>query len=141
MPRKLTVELSEESHRRIEAFQAVANAVLEEELDSETCLNLVIECALESMLRDLLGPQAQATLLKSIQQLAVREPAAVFGYVAEMLRVGAIVRKRDNQGSCIGFFRALVTASTYGEEPFLVPRDSIHRPSLHARRRARPCAK
>ncbi|HEV8574040.1 MAG TPA: hypothetical protein VGR43_04960 [Dehalococcoidia bacterium] len=103
MPPAITVELSEETHRQVESFRVVVNAIIGRDLDTEACLGLIVERGLESMLRDLLGPQDQATLLESIRQLALREPGTVYRYLAEVLHAGAMAQERENQRSRIGF--------------------------------------
>jgi hypothetical protein len=55
------------------------------------------------MLRELLEPQDQATLLQSIQQLALREPAAVYRHAADMINTGAMVRQRQYLARASGF--------------------------------------
>ncbi len=97
------VELSEETYCRVEAFRTVINAVMAEQLDTEACLTLILERGLHSMLRDILGPQDQATLLESIQQLAAREPSAVYRYVAETLNAGAKIHELQSHRPRIGF--------------------------------------
>ena len=87
-----TFELSEDTYRRIEEFRSVINAVVEDELDMEDCLG-IIERGLDSMLRDVLSPLERDVLLESLRQLAAREPAAVYRYMADTLNRGAQVNK------------------------------------------------
>jgi len=88
-----TFELSEDTYRRIEEFRSVINAVVEDELDMEDCLGIIIERGLDSMLRDVLSPLERDVLLESLRQLAAREPAAVYRYMADTLNRGAQVNK------------------------------------------------
>ena len=88
-----TFELSEDMYRRVEEFRSVINAVVEDELDMETCLGMIIERGLDSMLRDVLSPLERDVLLESLRQLAAREPAAVYRYMADTLNRGAQVNK------------------------------------------------
>jgi len=88
-----TLELPEDTYRRVEEFRSVINAVVEGELDIETCLGMVIERGLDSMLCDLLGPQESGVLLDAFRQLAAREPAAVYRYVADTLNRGEQINK------------------------------------------------
>ena len=97
------LELSDETYRRVDAFRAVIKSVLDEEVDAEACLGLIFERGLDSMLLDLLGPQDQATLLHSIQHLALREPETVYQSVADMIDAGAKVQQRERHRPRIGF--------------------------------------
>ncbi len=98
-----TLEFSEDTYRRLEEFRAVVSAVMDDEFDIETCLELVFERGLTSMLFDILGPQEHGVLLESIRQLAVKEPAVVYQYVANVLKIGARVRERELHRPQIGF--------------------------------------
>jgi hypothetical protein len=64
---------------------------------------LVFQRGIELMLRDILAPQQQATLVESIQQLAAKHPAEVYRYVAEMINAGAKVKARERQQPRMGF--------------------------------------
>jgi len=98
-----TVDISEDMYRRVQEFRTVITAVMDDELDIETCLGLVFERGLNAMLLDLLGPQEHGVLLESIRQLAVKDPAVVYQYIADVLKTGAKVRERDLHRPQIGF--------------------------------------
>ena len=97
------IELSDDGYRRIEEFRAVVCAVMDEEFDIETCLGLVFDRGLDSMLRDILGRHDQSILLESMKQLAAQEPAAVYRYIAEMINSGARIGRARRRRSGIGF--------------------------------------
>ena len=90
-------------YRRVEEFKTVITAVMDDELDIETCLELVFERGLTSMLFDILGPQEHGALLESIRQLAAKEPAVVYQHIADILKAGASVRERQLHQPQIGF--------------------------------------
>ena len=92
------IQLSEDTYRRVEEFRSVINAVVEDELDVETCLGMVIERGLDSMLFDLLTPLEGDVLLESFRQLAAREPAALYRYVADTINRGAQANKEVRIG-------------------------------------------
>ncbi len=98
-----TIELSDDQYRRFDEFRAVVCAVMDEEFDTETCLGLVLDRGLASMVRDILGQQNHSILLESIEQLAAREPAAVYRYIAEMINSGTRIDRLRRDRSRIGF--------------------------------------
>jgi len=98
-----TVEISEDMYRRVEEFRAVVEAVIEEEIDTDTCLEVILQQGMDSMLAELLGPQEPIILLQSIQQLASKHPAEVYQYVTETLRRGAMAQERERLRRRMGF--------------------------------------
>src|SRR5712692_7239918 len=98
-----TVRISEDMYRRVEEFRTVITAVTDDELDIETCLELVFVRGLTSMLFDILGPQEHAVLLESIRQLAAKEPAVVYQHIANVLKAGARVSEHELHRPQIGF--------------------------------------
>ena len=98
-----SVEVSDETYSHVEHFRAVINAVMDEELDTQACFGLILEQGLRSMLLDIMGPQEHEVLLESFQQLAATNPAAVYQYVASILKAGAKLRERELRRSRIGF--------------------------------------
>ena len=97
------VTISEDMHTRITAFKQVVEAVLEEPTDLNTCVELLLNRALECMLADILGGADRETLLKSFQQLASQYPAAVYHYVAEIWKSGGEAIKRNEAKRRMGF--------------------------------------
>lgn len=82
------VTISEDMYDRITAFKQVVEAVLEEPTDLNTCVELLLNRALECMLADILDGVDRETLLKSFQQLASQHPTAVYQYVTEIWKGG-----------------------------------------------------
>jgi hypothetical protein len=97
------ITLSEGMYARVAEFKHVVEAVIEEEIRSDDCVELILGQGIDSMLADLLGPQDQTTLLKSFQQLGSQYPTQVYRYVAETLRGGAAVREREKMRRQLGF--------------------------------------
>lgn len=73
-----TIEISDEHYQRLEQFALFFSAVINEDVDIETCLCIVLEKGLGSMLLDIIGKQEQSVLLESIQQMAALSPEAVY---------------------------------------------------------------
>jgi hypothetical protein len=99
----VNVEISEDLSRRIENFTAVIRAVLDEDVDTDTCFGMALNRGLEAMLADLIARQDPAMLVESLQQLASRHPEVVYPYVADMVGLGADLRSRRLSDSRIGF--------------------------------------
>lgn len=97
------VEISEDTYQRLQEFRGVVNAVMDEELDTQSCADLIFQQGLDSMLQDILGPQDRAILLQSFQQLAARDPGVVYRYVAEAIRTGKEVHERESRRPRMGF--------------------------------------
>lgn len=83
-----TFPLSADLFKRVVASQRVIEAILEEKLRIQDCLNLLIDLGLERVLTEIIGPQDKDILLKAILQYALRAPEVVYGHTAEMLTVG-----------------------------------------------------
>lgn len=96
-----TIEISDEHYRRVEQFALLFNAVMNEDVDIETCLCIVLERGLGSMLLDIIGTQEQSVLLESIQQMAALSPEAVYPYLTEKLIAGRKLRQLERPG--VGF--------------------------------------
>jgi hypothetical protein len=77
-------------------------AVIEEEVNLDTCIEMVLDHGLNVMLVDVIGTAEPQTLLASMQQLAAQHPKAVYGYVADALKAGADV-ERQKARQRIGF--------------------------------------
>lgn len=97
------IEISEDTYQRLQEFRGVVNAVMDEELETQACADLILQQGLDSMLQDILGPQDQAILLRSFRQLAARDPAVVYRYVAEVIKTGTKVHERETKRPRMGF--------------------------------------
>ncbi len=97
------INISEKLYARVEAFQEVVEAVLEEKISFDDCVELILGQGINSMLADLLGSVDPATLLSSFQQLGSQYPTQVYGYVSETLRGGAAAQERERLKRQLGF--------------------------------------
>lgn len=97
------IDITDEMHRRVEHFRPVIEAVIDEEFDFNSCVELILAQGLDAMLGDLLGSLDAVTLLKSFQQLASKHPAEVYQYVVEVLERGAITEQRNSMKRRLGF--------------------------------------
>jgi hypothetical protein len=90
-------------YARVTEFKHVVEAIIEEEISSDDCVELILGQGIDSMLTDLIGSLNQSTLLKSFQQLGSQYPTQVYRYVAETLRRGAAVQEREKMKRKLGF--------------------------------------
>jgi len=90
-------------YSRLAEFKQVVEGVIDEEINIDTCVDLILGQGMDSLLADLLGPLDSSTLLHSFQQLASQCPAQVYKYVAETLKKGAIVHQKEEVKKKIGF--------------------------------------
>ncbi len=98
-----TLEISEDLHARLAAFKPVVEAVIEEPISFEAFVTLLLDQALAAMFSDLLKGVDENTMLRSLQLLAARHPAEVYGFVVDVLRVGAATIDRESMRRRIGF--------------------------------------
>ncbi len=98
----VTIEIPDELHARLQAFRLVVEAVIEEPLSDEDYVALLLDQAPSLMLAELV-PYEASVLLQSLQGLAVRHPAEVYGYVVEVLRAGAVTPRQPPIAGQIGF--------------------------------------
>ncbi len=97
------ISISEVVYERVSAFKELVEVVIEEEIDLNTCVELILGQGIDATLADLLSPLDPDTLLKSVQQLGSQHPAQVYGYVAETMSRGADVQARERVKSRLGF--------------------------------------
>ena len=95
--------ISDEMYTRLNESKQVFEAVIEEEIDFDTYVEVVLMQGLDSMLADILSPLDSTTLLKSFQQLASEHPAEVYQYVAETMKQGATTQQQENMRRQFGF--------------------------------------
>ncbi len=96
------IAISEKMYARVEEFKQVIEAVIEEEISFDGCVELILGQGIDSMLADLLRSVDQTTLLGSFQQLGSQYPAQVYRYVAETLRKGTAVQERESMRRRLG---------------------------------------
>jgi hypothetical protein len=96
------VDLPDNLQKRLEAFKPLLEAVLEEQVSLEFCIQVVLERGLALMLTELIGSLEPHVLLASFQQLAAQHPDAVYGFVAETMKAGAAI-ERENARHRMGF--------------------------------------
>lgn len=87
------ITISKEIYDQVMEFKNVVEAVIGEEIISNSCVELILSQGINSMLADLLSPLDQTILLKSFQQLGSQYPTQVYRYVAETLREGAALQE------------------------------------------------
>jgi len=100
-----TIEMTDEMYQRVEAFTPVARAVLDEDVDLETCFGLIVELGLGAGLKSVIQNQNESTLVQAFQQLAESSPQLVYEHVADRVALGADLRARRERQSQIGFRR------------------------------------
>src|SRR5262245_59674402 len=76
---------------RLTAFKPVIEAVVDESITDEACVEFLLAKRIESALHDLLCQVGPETLLLTIQKLGSSFPDRVYWFVAEALRQGAII--------------------------------------------------
>lgn len=97
-----TITIPEELEARIRAFRPVVETVLEEPIADDDYIALLLDRALPLMLAELV-PHEVPVVVQSLQGLAARHPAEVYGYVADVLRGGAAAIDREALRRRIGF--------------------------------------
>ena len=101
------INISKEMYAQVTEFKHVVKAVIEEEVSSNDCVELILGQGINSMLADLLGSLDQIILLKSFQQLGSQYPTQVYRYVAETLKRGAAAQEREKMKQKLGFLRTV----------------------------------
>jgi hypothetical protein len=98
-----TVELSDDTLKRINEFKTVIEAVINDKIPTAACLELVLQQGIDSMLTNLYGSQEPAVLIESSQQLAIKYPAEVFHYIADTIDAGEMEIESQNLKNRMGF--------------------------------------
>jgi hypothetical protein len=86
------IRISEAIYKRVLEFKQVIEAVIEDNLDIDTCTEVILGQGLDSMLSELIGSLDHSTLVASFHQMASRNPAEVYSYVVDTLKRGAAVQ-------------------------------------------------
>jgi hypothetical protein len=89
----MKASISKEMQARITAFKLVIEAVLEDQIDFDACVELILGQGMDLMLAGIFGSIPPEILLQSFQQLAARHPGEVYGYVAEVLHQGTAIKQ------------------------------------------------
>jgi hypothetical protein len=97
------VGVSDKLYEKLQAFKPVLEAVIEDEVTFDTCIEVVVGPGLDTMLSDLIGNVEPEVLVASFQQLAAQHPEAVYGFVAETLESGGAAIQRQEARRRIGF--------------------------------------
>jgi hypothetical protein len=97
------LRLTDEHRRRINAFAPIYRSVMNQDVDAQSCLDILMERGFRATLADVLDSADSATLVESIQQLAVRDPEFVGRYMADMLGLGDDVNRQKPDTPRIGF--------------------------------------
>jgi hypothetical protein len=97
------IHVPDVTYRRVEAFTAVARAVMDEDTDTATSFEIVLELGLKAALNNVICTQEEPILIQTIHQLAERDPELVCGYVADMVGLGADIRRQEGRRRPIGF--------------------------------------
>jgi hypothetical protein len=109
------ITVSEEVYDRLALFQQVRQAVLGdgEGGSVDELAEMLLTYGIQSSLTALWEPQDKEVLVKTLRHLATRDPADVYGLVAEVLNVGAAVMEEERQEAerHFGFGRARAPAS------------------------------
>ncbi len=98
-----TIEIPDEMFQRVEAFTQVARAVLDEDLDTADCFEIVVELGLGAGLAQVIGQQDESILVQAVQQMAEETPNLVYGHVADRIALGAAIRALRERQRRIGF--------------------------------------
>ncbi len=99
------VNVSEDVYERIEAFVPVARAVLNEDVDIATSLEIVIEMGFKAALNLIIQPQEESVLVQALHQLAEANPKLVYGHTAAMVALGGDIHAQQLSERQIGFRR------------------------------------
>jgi hypothetical protein len=96
------VDIPESLYARLEGFKPLLEVVIEEEVSLDTCIEMVLEHALDVMLIEVIGSAEPHVLLMSMQQLAAKHPEVVYRFVADAFEAGAEI-ERQKARQRIGF--------------------------------------
>src|SRR4051812_16153884 len=97
------VSIPDHLYHRLEAFTPVARAVMNEDVDLATVLEIVLDAGLRSSLNAIIQPQEETVLVQAFHQLAGAAPELVYGHAADMLGLGADIEAQKKASRPIGF--------------------------------------
>lgn len=97
------VELNDHLYERLTAFKPLLEAVIEDEVSLEACIDLVLDHGLSAMLLDVIGDTEPRVLLASMQQLASQHPEVLYGFIASTMKAGGAEVEREKARHRFGF--------------------------------------
>lgn len=95
MKAKSKLEINKESEDRIIAFKKVIEAVIDEEIELNDCIEIILDRGINSMTEDILGQVDSKILLLSFQQLGSKYPLEVYSYIADTIQRGEEINKKE----------------------------------------------
>ena len=93
------ITIGEDTFKRIKEFQQVIEAVTHDEMDLNTCAEVILIRGLDLMLAEFLGPLDHDTLLLSLQKLAALFPDKVCWFVSDAIKRGRPIPYQGNADS------------------------------------------
>lgn len=97
------INLSEDTYNRILEFKQVVDTVLDEETEINTCIELVVNHGVDTMVSDLIRPLGEATIVKLFQGLASKHPEVVYGFISETMKQGSLSEQKEQMRKSMGF--------------------------------------
>lgn len=101
------VNIPDHLYHQLEAFAPVARAVMNEDVDVDTVLEIVVDAGLRGSLNAIIQPQEETVLVQAFHQLAGAAPDLVYGHTADMLGLGADIEAQEKARRRIGFRRTI----------------------------------
>jgi len=99
------IEVSADLYQHVEECRAVAEAVMDQDIDIETCFGIVLSLGLKDGLNSVISKQDDSILVQAMHLLAEREPKLVYKHVADMVGLGADIQEQERRRKMIGFVR------------------------------------
>jgi hypothetical protein len=104
------VNIPDHLYSRLEAFVPVARAVMDEEIDMNTVVEIIVDAGLRGSLNAIIQPQEETVLVQALHQLAGAAPDLVYGHTADMLALGADIHAQVEARRRIGFRHRSIAA-------------------------------
>jgi hypothetical protein len=89
------ISISEKTHARLVEFKPVIEAVLEQEISVERCVEFTVGMGIDATLSSLMESMDQGAFLRMFQALGSKHPNQVYPYITETVKRGAVVRQRE----------------------------------------------
>lgn len=97
------ITVSDETFNRVAEFRRVIEAIIEGEVDSVQCAELVLLRGMDLMLAEFLAPAGPEALLMTVQKLGACHPAQVYAFIADALKAGMSREQKEEAKRQIGF--------------------------------------